>query len=100
MLWHFPVPYNIETEVRLYFSSGFDGASLPGDRVFDVLIDGVLVLDDYDIVVDVGHGVGTMRSFPITTDIDGIDIEFRHTEASTNNPQINGIEVLVTPGGD
>ncbi len=97
MTWRFPVPYNLPTEVRLYFSSGFDGASLPGDRVFDVLIDGVLVLDDYDIVADVGHSVGTMKVFFITTDIDGIDIEFRHTEASADNPQVNGLEVLVSP---
>ena len=99
MLWHFPTPYDLTTEVRLYFSSGFDGASLPGDRVFDVLIDGMVVLDDHDIVADVGHGVGTIKSFLITTDIDGIDIELRHTEASANNPQINGLEVLLAVAG-
>jgi hypothetical protein len=99
MRWNFPAPYNLTTEVRLYFSSGFDGASLPGDRIFDVLIDGVLVLDDYDIVAEVGHGVATMKSFLVTTDFDGIDIEFRHTGASANNPQINGLEVLLAVAG-
>ena len=98
MLWQFPAPYDLAAEVRLYFSSGFEGASMPGDRVFDVLIDGVLVLDNYDIVADVGHGVGVMKSFSVTTDIDGIDIEFRHTAASANNPQVNGVEVLLATG--
>ena len=64
-----------------------------------MLIDGVLVLTDYDIVADVGHGVATMKSFLVTTDFDGIDIEFRHTEASANSPQINGLEVLLAVTG-
>ena len=57
---HFPLDADQPVEVRLYFASGFDGASEPGQRLFDVMIDNALVLDNYDIVSDVGHKVGVI----------------------------------------
>ena len=48
-----------------------------GQRVFNVTIDGNTVLNNYDIVADVGDRVGTMKSFNITSD-GNVDIDFSH----------------------
>ena len=49
------------------------------------------VLSNFDIVAAAGNKTGTMRSFTITSDGDGVDIDFR---AVTENPLINGIEII------
>jgi hypothetical protein len=88
--WGFPVSPGEEAQVRLYFGNRCSCTDEPGQRVFDVTIDGSLVLDNYDIVADVGHSVGTMKSFPVTSDGE-IDIDFSHV---VENPTISGIEIV------
>ncbi len=90
MQWAFPVPAGIPITVRLYFANRFNGTDNTGDRVFDVLLDGDLVLDDLDLSRMPGHDIGTMRSFDIVSD-GTVDIEFVHGE---DNPLINGIEII------
>jgi hypothetical protein len=90
MQWDFPAPVGDSLTVRLYFSNGYSGTSQPGQRVFDVAIDGTTVLNDYDIVADVGTQVGTMKSFDITSD-GNVDIDFSHI---VENPLINGVEII------
>lgn len=89
--WSFPVPAGRHLVVRLYFANQYDGTAQPGQRVFDVLVDGVTRLDDFDIAAAVGHKVGTMRSLAVTSDADGLDIDLR---AVVENPLVNAIEVL------
>jgi hypothetical protein len=96
--WNFPVPAGRSVTVRLYFANQYDGTAQPGQRVFNVLIDGVTKLSNFDIVASAGNKTGTMRAFSITTDADGVDVDFR---AITENPLINGIELIdnsVPPG--
>jgi len=93
MHWDLPVDAGRDVLVRLYFANGYEGASQSGDRLFDVIIDDVLVLNDYDIVADVGHQVGTMKSFRVTTDTDGLDILFTHLNPPAQNPLVNAIEI-------
>lgn len=90
MQWDFPAPAGDHLTVRLYFSNGYSGTSAPGQRVFDVAIDGTTVLNDYDIVADAGNQTGTMRSFDITSD-GNVDIDFGHV---VENPLVNGIEII------
>jgi hypothetical protein len=92
MNWAFPVAAGTEVEVRLYFANGWSGTSSRGQRVFDVAIDGVRVLNDYDIAGEVGHQTGTMKRFLVTSD-GMIDIEFLH---KVENPLINAIEIVRT----
>jgi hypothetical protein len=89
--WNFPVSASRHVTVRLYFANQYDGTSLPDQRVFNVLVDGDTKLSNFDIVASAGNRTGTMRSFPITTDADGVDIDFR---AITENPLVNGIEIV------
>lgn len=90
MEWSFPVQAGTNLQVRLYFANSYDGTSQPGQRVFDVRLDSSLVLDDYDIVADVGNRTGTMKSFNITSD-GTVNIDFSHV---VENPLINGIEIV------
>ena len=90
MAWAFPVTAGRQVQVRLYFASRYSATDAPGDRVFDVAIDGVTRLNDYDIVADVGHNVGTMKSFTIASD-GSVDITFGHV---VENPLINAIEIV------
>lgn len=94
--WNFPVAAGRSVEVRLYFANQYDGTSTVGSRVFDVLIDGVTKLSQFDIVAEVGHRTGTMRAFPITTDSNGIDVDLR---AITENPLVNAIEIVDPSAG-
>ena len=90
MQWNFPVASGTHLRVRLYLINQYSGTSQPTQRVFSVTIDGNTVLNNYDIVADVGDRVGTMKSFPITSD-GNVDIDFSHF---TENPLVNGIEII------
>lgn len=92
MEWDFPVPANGDYEIRLYFVDGFSGTSNPGNRDFSVEIEGIMVLPNYDIVADVGHMIGTMKSFTQTVADGNIDINF--FVGSKGTPLVNGIEIL------
>lgn len=77
-------------EVTLYFAEIYGPVFRTGARIFDVSIDGVLVLDDYDIFAVAGAGNrGVAEKFQVVSD--GIlDIDFGHV---VENPAIAGIEV-------
>ncbi|MCI0492970.1 MAG: hypothetical protein L0Z07_08540, partial [Planctomycetes bacterium] len=89
MLWDFPVTSG-EYEVRLYFAETWTGAQAPGIRQFDVQIEGVTVLDNYDVFADVGGFAGVVKSFVVTSDAN-LDIDFLRV---VQNPSIKGIEIL------
>jgi hypothetical protein len=93
MQWNFPVPSGTHLQVRLYLINQCGCTSGVGNRVFNVAIDGNTVLNNYDIVEDVGDRVGTMKSFNITSDGNGVNIDFSHV---TENTLINGIEIVNT----
>jgi hypothetical protein len=77
-------------QVRLYFTNQYDGTAGAGQRVFNVTVDGAPFLTNYDIVADVGHKVGVMKSVNITSD-GSVDIDFTHV---VENPLINAIEIV------
>jgi hypothetical protein len=94
--WTFDVASGESVEVRLYLGNQFSGTSEPGDRQFNVSIEGEQVLTQYDPVADVGHQVGTMKSFTVTEDGDGtVTVAFE--QGAVENPQVNAIEVLTVP---
>jgi PKD repeat protein len=91
MRWAFPVPAGTQVSVRLYLANQCSCTASPGQRQFDVSIDGTTVLDHFDIVAATGGSyVGTMRSFPVTSD-GTVNIDFTH---EVENPLINGIEIV------
>jgi hypothetical protein len=92
MSWQFPVPAGTEVEVRLYLANRYDGTAAAGSRVFDVSLDGTVVLDDLDLSGTVGHNVGTMRAFTVVSD-GSVDIDFGHV---VENPLVDGVEIVKT----
>lgn len=91
MSWQFAVPAATHVRVRLYFINQYDGTSQVGQRVFNVSIDGVAKLTNFDIVADTGGTqIGGMKSFDITSD-GTVNIDFSHV---VENPLVNAIEIV------
>ncbi|MFC6836476.1 malectin domain-containing carbohydrate-binding protein [Halomarina ordinaria] len=81
-------------EVRLYFAEIFHGVQNgngEGAREFDVAIEGETVLDDYDIVADVGPETGVMKSFEVTPTDGTIDVDFTTV---TDNAKVSAVEIV------
>ncbi|MGM0592048.1 MAG: malectin domain-containing carbohydrate-binding protein [Halobacteriota archaeon] len=97
MTWEFDVDADQTVEVRLYLGNSFTGASDPGDREFNVSVEGQQVLTQYDPVADVGHATGTMKSFPVTDDGDGsVTVSFE--QGDVENPEVRALEIVETEG--
>src|SRR5262245_25122513 len=94
MRWSFPVVNGLY-ETRLLFADIYSGTQGVGLRVFDVVIEGTTVLNDYDIFADVGGFTGTMKSFATTVSDGSLDIDFLHV---VENPAIKGIEIRQVGG--
>lgn len=94
MEWTFDLP-NDNYIVRLYMGNGHGPTGTPGTRVFDISIEGQLVQDDLDLIPTFGHQVGGMLEYPVTLTDGTINILFEHV---TENPLINGIEILGAVG--
>jgi len=92
----FPVVAGLDYELRLFFAEIYDGIDGAGQRVFDVFVDGILVLDDFDPYATAGPDVGTMRAVTVTATDDRLTVGLvREVE----NPKIAAIEIrrLVDP---
>jgi len=95
MHWAFPVAVGKSVTVRLFFANQYSGTASVGQRVFNVTLDGSLVLNHFDIIAATGDHRATMRSFNITSDGE-VDVDFG---AITENPLVNGIEIIDTSAG-
>jgi hypothetical protein len=79
-------------DVVLHFAETYSGITGPGQRVFDVFIEGQLVLNDLDIYSEVGYSTALEKVFNNVVVQDGqLNIEF---VSSIEEPEINGIEIL------
>ena len=92
--WNIPVSPGAYI-VRLYFAEIVSSFMAVGARKFDVEINGVEVLDAYDIFKDVGGDKGVVKTFEVVTDAN-LDIDF--IPADNKKPAINAIEVEPAPG--
>ena len=95
--WDFMVE-NGDYAVNLYFSENFVGVQGSGigkgagDRLFDVSIEGLQVLDDYDIFATAGGGrIATLESFVVTVTDENLDIDF---VTFKDNAKIGAIEIV------
>ncbi|RLM53929.1 choice-of-anchor D domain [Halobellus sp. Atlit-31R] len=97
--WEFAVDSGQEVEVRLYLGNQFSGTSTPGDRQYNVSIEGTQVLSNYDPVADVGHANGTMQSFTVSDDGDG-NVTVTFATGAVEKPQVNAIEIVEAEGAN
>ena len=86
----FPVnPGNYD--VTLFFAEIYSPVFRTGGRVFDVSIEGVLLLDDFDVFTQAGAGnTAIARTFNVTTD-GTLNIDFGHV---VENPMVMGIQIV------
>ena len=81
--------------VRLYMGDGYFGTNDPGERLFDVEVEGELFLDDIDLVATLGHQVGGMFEWQGQITDGTLDIDFTKL---VDNPLINAVEILRLDG--
>lgn len=86
--------------VTLHFAEIFwgtqdgDPTGGEGSRVFDVAIEGVMVLADYDIFSEVGANAATAKEYTVTVADGMMNIDF---SASVDNPKISAIQIEKMP---
>ena len=90
--YSFPVAAGTPVTVNLFMANNCSCTQNPGNRVFNVAIDGNPVLSNYDIVADVGNLVGEMKSFNATAPANGM-VTVALTNGPSDNAVINGVEV-------
>lgn len=93
----YPMIYNINVPdgdyiVNLYFANLYSGSSEPGERLFNVDIEGDRKLTNLDLSLEFGHEVGAMKQFNVT--VTGGALEIGITHGPLQNPLVNGIEIL------
>ena len=93
--------YNIELpngsyDVRFLFSETTSTVSGPGEHIFDVSVEGVLILDDLDIAAEVGLRYALDKIVQDVEVTDGrLDIDF---VASVERTMVKAIEILPAGG--
>jgi lysophospholipase L1-like esterase len=92
LMYSFDVP-NGDYTVNLLFAENYAPVFAPGARLFDVQMEGVLVLDNVDIYATVGANAALTESVPVTVSDGQLNIEFLH---QVEHPIIAGIEILST----
>jgi poly(3-hydroxybutyrate) depolymerase len=91
--YHLPVPDGAYV-VELQFADTYNGA--PGQRIFDVAIEGVPVLEDFDIIAAVGVDTATVRRFDVEVDDGVLDIVFAN--GSAGSARVDAIRVIRAGG--
>lgn len=92
MMYSIPVQ-NDNYIIRLFLGNGWYGADAVGDRVYDVLLEDINMVDDLDLIDAFGHQVGGVIEVPISVNDGELNLEFIH---QLQNPIINAIEILRT----
>jgi hypothetical protein len=82
--------------VKLHFAETYNLTQAVGARVFDVLLEGVVALNDFDIFAQAGANTALVKSFEVSVNDGTLNIQFVH---GVENPKINAIEVLTSGGG-
>ncbi|CAM4230433.1 malectin domain-containing carbohydrate-binding protein [Zobellia roscoffensis] len=94
--YEIPVPSSGEYDIRLHFAELFFGVGSrpgnPGDRVFNITIEGSPVLTNFDILAEVPAATALQKEIDNISVTDGfVSISFTSIE---QNPKVSGIEVL------
>jgi hypothetical protein len=77
--------------VRLHQVEAWAGVTGAGQRVFDVLAEGSVMLGDYDIYALVGPGVATVAEFEVDVSDGSLSLGFA---AVAGDPIVSAIEVI------
>src|SRR5690606_9939985 len=94
MTWAFPVPSGTEVELRLFFAELYSGVNIPGERVFDVEVEGSVppAFNDVDQIAVAGPKGAFMRSVSLTVTDGTLDFLLVH---GVENTALKGIEIII-----
>jgi hypothetical protein len=81
--------------VNLHFAEIYSGAFGAGRRVFDLLLEGQLRIDNLDIYSRVGANTALIIGLPVTLNDGQLNLQLVH---GLDNPKLSAIEVLATSG--
>ncbi|NJB35376.1 PKD domain-containing protein [Croceivirga sp. JEA036] len=90
MQFSFPVE-NGDYVVNLYVGNSFNEANTVGARIFDIVIEGNTVQENFDVVDIFGAEVGGMLTYPISVTDNELNILLEHV---VENPLLNAIEIF------
>ncbi|MFC5973466.1 malectin domain-containing carbohydrate-binding protein [Halomarina salina] len=97
MQWAFPVQSGETYEIRVYVAETYiDSTYTDEPREYDVTVEGQTVLDNYDMYQELGHDVGSVKTFEVTPTDGTLNLEFLH---ESENPMIAGLEVVQLSDG-
>ncbi|KEO72289.1 malectin domain-containing carbohydrate-binding protein [Anditalea andensis] len=80
--------------INLYVGNGYEGTSNPGQRIFNVAVEGITRISKLDLSAKYGHKTGAVEQIPITLTDGMLNINFLN---DVENPLINGIEIVKLP---
>jgi poly(3-hydroxybutyrate) depolymerase len=92
--YHVPV-YPGRYAVELEFADTYNTA--PGQRIFDVAIEGAAVLTNFDIIAEVGANTMTVRTFHVDV-ADGV-LDIALTNGSVGNARLDAFRVIREDSG-
>lgn len=79
-------------QVRMRFADTFSGTAFVGARRFNVSLEGLQVLTNFDIFAEVGANAAVDRTFIVTVSDGQLNISL--TQGAADMPLINAIEVI------
>jgi poly(3-hydroxybutyrate) depolymerase len=82
--------------VELHFADTYNSA--PGQRIFDVAIEGTTVLDDFDIIATAGANTALVRTFHVNV-ADGV-LDVALANGSAGNARLDALRVIREGDGD
>jgi len=87
--YHIPV-YPGAYTVELHFADTYNSA--PGQRIFNVAIEGTTVLQDFDIIATAGANAAVIRTFDVTV-ADGV-LDIALSNGSVGNARLDAFRVI------
>lgn len=88
--YNFTVPNGLY-QVKLHFAETWSGVTAAGQRVFDVLLEGNLALDNLDVFAVAGPNTALVETLQVQVNDGQLTVGLRH---GVQNPFISGIEVF------
>jgi hypothetical protein len=95
MRWTLPARNGGVGELKLYFAEFRDRFTEPGTAVFDVAVNGTVVLSNVDVIAEVGTYAALVKSVPVIANGD-VTVEIRPT---VGRAAIAGLELELERGG-
>ena len=91
MQWEFPVSPGTY-RINLMLADAYSGTQFVGARTMDIVVEGVVRLDEYDIYAHFGGYTPGMETIVAAANDGSLSIELRHGAA--DDPAIRGIEIV------